>query len=106
MLGTTGNSEVTQPGASTWNEYCWMPKREQQKALSSGRNESQNPSAQGSGDRLQSTLKENDDVRNLLSLGVELILVTRVHAKSQENVRKEISDELPNKLSNVVRLRT
>ena len=50
-----------------------MPTREQQGASSSsGRNESQNPIAQASGDQLQSALKEDEDIRNLLSPGFEL----------------------------------
>ena len=55
-----------------------MPKREQQHASSSsGCNESQNPCAQASGDRLQSMLQEDDDMVNLLSPGVELMLENR-----------------------------
>ena len=45
-------------------------KKKVAECISSGRNESQNSSAQASGD--QSTLTEDDDTRNLLSLGLEL----------------------------------
>ena len=64
-----------------------MSKREQPNASSSsGRNESQNPNDQASGDRLQSKLKEDEDVINLLTTGVKLIpnLVT----KGEENFKK------------------
>ena len=74
--------ENSTPGASTWNEDFWIPNREQQRASSSSRrNESQNPRAQASGDRLQSTLKDDGDMRNLLSPGVELIpnMLTKVN---------------------------
>ena len=43
-----------------------MPKRKQHTSSSSGRNESKNPNAQASGDRLQS--KEDDGMTNMLSL--------------------------------------
>ena len=62
-------------------------KREHQSASStSGRNESQNPRSQASGDRLQSTLKEDDDTVNSLSPGVHLVpnLATRV----EEDLKK------------------
>ena len=42
---------------STWKKHHWMPKRVAE-CISSGRNESQNSSAQASGD--QSTLTEDD----------------------------------------------
>ena len=72
-LGFTGNPEVTEPGALDWKGYFWLPKQERQSApSSSGRNESQNPSAQASGDQLPFTLKEDDDIRNLLAPGGEL----------------------------------
>ena len=49
-----------------------MPKREEHNASSSsGRNESQNSNAQAPGDRLPSTLTEDDDIRNLLTLGID-----------------------------------
>ena len=47
--------------------------RQQESAsFSSGRNEPLNLSAKASGGPLQSTLKEDDDIRNLLTPGVEL----------------------------------
>ena len=68
--GSTGNPEVTEPGALDWKVYHWMSKREQQSASSSaGRDESQHPSAQASGDRLQSTLEEDTGMKNMLSPG-------------------------------------
>ena len=53
-----------------------MSQREQQNVSSS----SGNPNAQASGDRLQSIVKEDEEVINLLSLGSKLIpdLLTRV----------------------------
>ena len=60
------NPEVAETGASDLEEYCSMPQR-----TSSGRNESHNPNAQASGDRLQSILKEDEDVINSLSPGVK-----------------------------------
>ena len=81
--GTTGNPEGSQPGASTWNEFHWMPEREQQKA--SGRNESRHPRAQAWG-RLQSTLTEDDDIRNLFR--AESDFVKQSERKSQDHVRK------------------
>ena len=67
-----------------------MPKREQQNASSSsGRNESHNPKAQAPGDRLQSRMKEAEDVINLLSTGVNLIPnVTRVEANLEKTIGK------------------
>ena len=63
----------TEPVVSTWKEYHWMPKREQQNtSSSSGRNESQNPSGQASADPLQSTLRENEDTPNKVTKGVHL----------------------------------
>ena len=59
-------------------------KKKVAECISSGRNESQNSGAQASGDWLQSTLTEDDDTRNLLSLGLELnpnlsIMVKETH---------------------------
>ena len=70
--GATGYPEVTQPGASTWNDYDGMPKREQRGASSSSGRNGSLPVAQASEERLQSSLEEDDDIRNLLSTGVEL----------------------------------
>ena len=62
-----------------------MPNREQQNASSSsGSNESYNPNAQASADRLQ--LKEKEDVINMLSTGVKLILT--LVTSGEENLKK------------------
>ena len=58
---------------------CWLPKREQQNASpSSGRNDSHDPNAQASGDRLHS--EEYENVKHMTSTGVKLMLdlVTRI----------------------------
>ena len=52
--------------------YDGMPKREQRGASSSSGRNGSLPVAQASEERLQSSLKEDDDIRNLLSTGVEL----------------------------------
>ena len=69
---STGNSAVTEPRASTWMIISGRQKREQQNPSSSGCNEIKKNSAQASRDRLQSTLKDYDYLRNLLSRRVEL----------------------------------
>ena len=71
---STRNPEITEPEASEVKGFYWIE-----------RNESQNPNAQ-SGDRLQSKLKEDEDVISLLTTGVKLIpnLVTKV----EENFKK------------------
>ena len=53
---------------------------------SSGRNESQNPNAQLLGDRLPSTVTEVDDIRNLLSAGVDM--KSSLSSKVEENHTK------------------
>ena len=80
--GSTRNSQVTESGTSDVEGYYWMPKS------SSGRNGSQNPNAQASGDRLQS--KEDHGLRNMLSLGVKLspIWVTRISENLQKTFGK------------------
>ena len=62
-------------------------KEQRNASSSSGRNESQKPTAKASGDRLQS--QEHDNVTNMLSTGVKLIpnLVMRVQENFQENNR-------------------
>ena len=84
--GSTGNPEVTEPGALDWKGYHWMSNGEQQSApFFAGRNESQNPSAQASEDRSHPTLKKDNDMMDLLSPGVKINpnLVTRV----EENLK-------------------
>ena len=53
----------------TWKVSIGWPKREQQNASSSSGNESHNPNAQASGDRLQSKLKEDGDVMKYVVYG-------------------------------------
>ena len=67
----SSNSQVTEPEASDLEGYYWMSKQEQNASSSSGRNESHNANWQASGDRLES--KEDENVINLLSLGVKLL---------------------------------
>ena len=60
------NPEVTEPEASDLEH--WMPKPEQQNASSSlGCNESHDHNVPASGERLQSNMKEVEDVMNILS---------------------------------------
>ena len=68
-------------------------KKQQHNAPSSSRhNKSQRPSTPASGDRLQSTLKEDDVMRHVLSPGAKLIpnLSTRV----KENHKKKSVNEI------------
>ena len=87
---TTGNSKVTQPEASAWSAR-------KRASSSAGRDKSQNPSARATGDRMQSTLKEYDNVVSLLSREGKLIpkLVTVGGREPQENFRNIRFDELP-----------
>ena len=85
--------------------FCWTPEGEQQNASSSsGRNEPQNPNAQASGDRLQSILKEDQDVMNLLPLGVKLLptLVAKVEENLTKALRTVRFDKLSSQHCNVV----
>ena len=79
-----------------------MPKIEQSASSSVGRDESQIPSARASGDRMQSTLKEDDDMVKMLLLGVKL-MPKLVRFKKIRTLR---CDKLPNQYCNVVYLRT
>ena len=69
--GPTGNPEVTETGASDLEDCYWMPKKKDSRASSFGHNVSRNPSAQALGERLPSTLKEDDDILNLLTPRVD-----------------------------------
>ena len=46
-------------------------KRKQNASSSSGRNEFHNPNSRASGDKLQSKMKEDEDLTNMLSTGVK-----------------------------------
>ena len=107
--GAHGNPEIAQSEASTWNVCFRFSKREQQKASSSsGRNESQNPRAQASGDRLLPTLEEDGNVRSLLSPGAELSLnlSTRVKENHKNTLGGLGLTNFPISTSNLERLRT
>ena len=71
-----------------WKVILGCQKREQKGASSSfGRHESPHHNAEASGDRLPSTLTEDDDIQNLPTPGVDLksSLLTKVKEKNRTN---------------------
>ena len=92
-----------------WKVKSGCQKKEQQNASSSsGRKGSQKPNAQASGDRLQSQLKEDEEVINLLSLGAKLTpnLVTWVGANLKRTLGTLDFDIFPSAHCNVVQFPT